>query len=374
MTNEIGARLREMRKQAKLSQADVGAVLDVDSAQISRAESGYRKLSGFELGLIAQAFGWDVRELLGVPRPAARMAVAARLRSDAARIGTALIRAADLVEVDTILDDAGASERSPGVTIVEPTAAPTSDDQAVAEGRHLAQLVRAKLEVEGPIVDLVGFAEEALGVDVVICPLDDGCDGVLAVAEHLGFAVISSEVMSGRQRFTLAHELGHAVAADVVDGVHIDGAAIETNPFVEVRANAFAAELLMPADEARRILGKRPGATELVDAMVHFGVSWAALRRRCDSVGVPVDEALAALDGEEIFDRAGRRADAGRLSEPMPARMPARLVRRARAGYADALVGGRIVGLALGVDGDELEDQLASIETNFMVSAPVNAI
>ena len=64
-----------------------------------------------------------------------------------------------------------------------------------------------------------------------------------------------------RQRFTIAHELGHAVL-HAREGIHLDQAfrlrfrdqtsAMAIDP-EEIDANSFAAELLMPADELNRV-------------------------------------------------------------------------------------------------------------------------
>jgi Zn-dependent peptidase ImmA (M78 family)/transcriptional regulator with XRE-family HTH domain len=358
----IGDRLRALREGAQLSQARVGAALGLSASQISRAENDKRQLSAYELGVIAGEFGWDVRELLGIERPRVKMAVAARLRAEDGSPADAFRRAADLVEVDSLLDDITPAHQSNGLALSWPMPAPTTFAQALREGEEAASAVRDKLGVRGPITDLLSLCERELGVDVLIAPISDECDGAIAIAENLAIVVTDSTTMSGRQRFTIAHELGHGILGDVRDVVLTDE---DPSGLVEERAQAFASAFLMPEDELTNILGSQPGPTELAEAMVRLGVSWSALVKRCARIGITIDEHTVALEGPEVFERAGRSDEVDRLSEPIAARPPARIVRRVRDAYADALIGAGIVGMCLGISGDELDRAVAAIPTRF---------
>jgi len=91
-----------------------------------------------------------------------------------------------------------------------------------------------------------------------------------------------------RQRFTIAHEIGHAILS-THDSLHVDRAfklrdkrsASGIDPF-EIEANAFAAELLIPEHMLVERLRKR-GGLDLDDAKAiqalanEFGVSSQAL-------------------------------------------------------------------------------------------------
>jgi Zn-dependent peptidase ImmA (M78 family) len=106
-----------------------------------------------------------------------------------------------------------------------------------------------------------------------------------------------------RQRFTVAHELGHAVLQSG-DGVHIDqafklrdirsSAAVDAD---EIDANTFAAELLMPEDEVVAIIEQAVDITEdgaVREMARHFGVSQQALSFRLANLGF-------TADGKAIF-------------------------------------------------------------------------
>lgn len=104
-----------------------------------------------------------------------------------------------------------------------------------------------------------------LGVEVRSIPFEGELSGILtADAQHVIIGV--NRLHTGtRQRFTIAHEIGHYLLHQH-DDVHIDrgfpsrrrdeisGQAIDPE---EIAANAFAAEILMPAAFLRKDLGDR---------------------------------------------------------------------------------------------------------------------
>lgn len=101
-----------------------------------------------------------------------------------------------------------------------------------------------------------------------------------------------------RQRFTIAHELGHATL-DRRQGMHIDRAfrlrdttsalAIDAE---EIAANAFAAALLMPEEEVRAAVADGLDISEdgEIRALAkRFGVSQQAIMYRLVNLGLTLD-------------------------------------------------------------------------------------
>lgn len=149
----------------------------------------------------------------------------------------------------------------------------------VTQGLAAARSVRRNLGYE-PLqpIDPAAIAER-LGVLVVRKPLysravwgmhlyDD------ALNEHI--ILINSSQPHLRQRFTLAHELGHAQfdKDTVVESLQ----PTETAP-EEKRANAFAGELLMPEAAVKKWAPQRPWGEDPNDVAriaLHFGVSYEA--------------------------------------------------------------------------------------------------
>lgn len=151
-------------------------------------------------------------------------------------------------------------------------------DDAGANPRKLAQAISKQLPAGKQFVPV---REIALAIDIeeIRETILDGLDGSLIVPENksYGVIVVHSEMHETRKRFTIAHELGHYVnpthRSNSHDGfkcsradMSIDAVkAIDRHTKMELQANQFAAELLMPevlVDEFLR--GKRPPDLEHV--------------------------------------------------------------------------------------------------------------
>ena len=141
-------------------------------------------------------------------------------------------------------------------------------------------------------VPVESIAEDLLGLRIEEDDLGE-CSGMLIPAERL-IRVNAAEAMSGdtptrRQRFTIAHELGHWIC-------HAHGAADPATTFcrakdlsqdadrtLEREANVFGAELLMPEAAVRDAWGAFPGPAGLAE---RFGVSALAAQWRLYSFGL----------------------------------------------------------------------------------------
>jgi Zn-dependent peptidase ImmA (M78 family) len=89
-----------------------------------------------------------------------------------------------------------------------------------------------------------------------------------------------------RQRFTIAHEIGHHVNGDIDAPRDTDRqmSAGVRDP-IEVAANRFAAALLMPADLVRHMIFEEK-ITNLKRLAAVFGVSTAAMEYRLRNIGI----------------------------------------------------------------------------------------
>lgn len=146
-----------------------------------------------------------------------------------------------------------------------------------------AMLRRIWLVPSGPVRNLVHLAERA-GCIVFSCNFQSlGVDGLTLQPSGLPTCIFLNNQMPGdRQRFTLAHELGHAVMHRV------------PTPNMEREADDFAAALLMPADEVRSQL---TGLTlqRLASLKPVWRVSMGALLYRAKTVGAISDSQSAYL-------------------------------------------------------------------------------
>lgn len=111
------------------------------------------------------------------------------------------------------------------------------------------QILALTKTTEAP-VDVERIAE-LLNARVVRNDFDDEISGVLVRRSEETVIGVEQSQSPERQRFTIAHELGHLVLHDVgevhVDKVNFRSSLSSTAEDVEeVEANAFAASLLMP--------------------------------------------------------------------------------------------------------------------------------
>ncbi len=139
---------------------------------------------------------------------------------------------------------------------------------------------------------------EAHGAEVVEISEDSNTSGMVARQGARTIIGVNKHHHENRQRFTVAHELGHMLLhADhplIVDndGLSLIGRRKDgENTTREVEANAFAAALLMPVEWVEQALGGREIAVdddERVAALAKkFGVSQQAMMFRLINLGYP---------------------------------------------------------------------------------------
>lgn len=129
----------------------------------------------------------------------------------------------------------------------------------------------------GPVGNLVSVVEEH-GIRVVMIDAVPGFDGFSCfVNENIPVIALPSEEPGDRQRFTLAHELGHMV--------------LESAPGIdeEKAAHRFAGAFLAPQSAVIRELGDRRSRLDLDELLIlkrRYGMSMQAWARRAFDGGV----------------------------------------------------------------------------------------
>jgi Zn-dependent peptidase ImmA (M78 family) len=145
----------------------------------------------------------------------------------------------------------------------------------------------------------------AMGAEVRELDLARDISGVLYRDGSRKIIVVNKAHSDVRQRFTIAHELGH-LALHRGDKVHVDHEfrinlrdprSATAENFEEVEANAFAANLLMPADGIWQALGAAmidlADDSQIADLARKFGVSQQALLIRIASLNPFARQSLA---------------------------------------------------------------------------------
>ena len=163
--------------------------------------------------------------------------------------------------------------------------------------KRISDLVQALLlenQVTAPPVPVERIAK-ILGAQLRYSPLDEELSGMIYVKE--GTPIIGVNVIHhpNRQRFTIAHECGHLILhkQQLTKEVHVDkafpmlmrdSASTAGMDRMEIEANLFAAELLMPKSLLMETLGNKSFDIDdesAVSALAKsFTVSPAAMRFR----------------------------------------------------------------------------------------------
>lgn len=137
---------------------------------------------------------------------------------------------------------------------------------------------------------------KAMGISVRYAPLEDELSGMAFIKDGVRVIAVNALHHPNRQRFTIAHELAHHVlhAATLASGVHVDKVILRRDELsatgtqgLEVEANAFASELLMPRELVTDIVGQAVDLNDearLAAVAKRFRVSTAALQFRLASL------------------------------------------------------------------------------------------
>lgn len=209
--------------------------------------------------------------------------------------------------------------------------------------------------------------ENVLGVEVIVVPLSE--DGYSLTLGGRKVIVLAATERWFRSNFTLAHELGHFL---------VEGASLRDGQAAENMANAFAANLLMPAERIYSIDWAQAKAATVAQLSWELGVSTRALEVRLRYLGVtPSDEARSTLAGStDALLRASLAASvaapsdvSARMQYSARRRFPERVVTGLRRAVADGRAPRASLSWVLGLpaqeehdDGDEVGPRELDIE------------
>jgi len=163
------------------------------------------------------------------------------------------------------------------------------------------------LGLDAPVPDLLEAVEGPGAAHVVVLDLGEGVAGAYLARPGCPLIFVNGRQVSGRRRFTLAHEFGHhRIGHGTVVDSPSDMADYDHDP-QEVEANAFAAEFLVPRQAveawgARRLRGQ-PGLDDVVTLAAEYGVSAQMVRYRLETCGVLSDLSLRTKLDEEIAEQ-----------------------------------------------------------------------
>lgn len=317
MTTTIGARIKSLREQRRLSQEDLAEQFGFKDRQtLSAIETGDRKVAADELLRATQIFGvsvdyftdpfmlagegrfsWrqtgvDGDRLRGYEESAGRLIAAFRTLASQTGRKPPLIRSALSLSKKSSFDDASAA------------------------GERFA----AEFDLgEVPAHRLADVMAEKLGILVLMVDPIDGVSGAACRLPELDVVLINRNEIAGRRHFDLAHELFHILTWEKMPPEHIEEAMPKKRNRVEQLADNFASALLMPAAVLDRF-GDWGDLTDerLVDRLNEVAdellVTSQALRWRLVGLKRLSREQSDAISGDDL--RNNGRAKPGTLGTP----------------------------------------------------------
>lgn len=203
-----------------------------------------------------------------------------------------------------------------------------NDDLQASEPEVAARALRSHWEMEGgPVGHLVRIAESR-GTLLVFSPVQAASVDAYSFDTAERPIILMNPIKHDyyRQRFDVAHELGHIVMhADADPGGHV----------VEQQAHRFASEFLLPAEELRDLLPSRADWRALAKLKETWGVSLQALLFRAKQLKIMNDNTYRNAM-TTVSTRGWRRQEPGPMpTVEQPSMLPRSLELLIESGYTE---------------------------------------
>ena len=274
----IGERIKQARKAAGLSLRTLADHAGVSAMAISKYETGKSTPSSRVLLSLAKALGVRTEYFLR-PVKVELQEVEYRKHSRLPKKALQKIEGDITEQIERFIELEHLLPNGP----VQPFVLPQNLNQKVSTLDEIEELAAALREAWNlgvdPIPVLTDMLEER-GIKVFQSDAIPGdFDGMAAKVDGIPVIVVSGNAPGDRQRFTLAHELGHLVLhgrlADELDD--------------EAASNRFAGAFLAPEAEVRKELGDRRTWLEPQELAVlkkAYGLSMQAWMHRAKDLGI----------------------------------------------------------------------------------------
>lgn len=279
LSDQIGARLRAAREAMGISQLDLGEMLGYAPTMISAFEKGRRRMKLEDLARACIALGKEPEFFLQTESMRRTAAVGMTMRAEVAALPHEELRDS----LDAFLDQVGSDARAaPG---------------AIPDLGHLRPEAAAR-----EVLDIAGISEPPVQLEHICATLElpiywrddfpDALSAVVLTISDSSYAIaVNSHHSPKRRRFSIAHELGHAILrheASYYLEYSLEDAGAGDPPgyrFTDEReANAFAAALLMDERWVRDDFVR--GLRDVPSLARRYDVSEAAMGFRLTNLGL----------------------------------------------------------------------------------------
>lgn len=276
--------MHQIQRGAGLNNTAFAEAISTTPSKLSKSYNGDRKFTTTELAIAASVGNTSVDWILTgkhsrTPRIAARTAqVVEGQHDDALAVVDRYTRAArqiEMIDGPRDLPVLPKLDESPLFVVQAPKLAQDALDMMHSAGQ----------DIHGG--DLADALEKTFGIDVAVTSLPRGVSGCSWQTSSIRFIAIGRSEVKVRQRFTLAHELGHILADDAQQVIEDNGSHSTTDsPIIERRADVFAANFLMPDTELREQFSSGVNDSTFAQGVARFGVSALALSWRLVNAGL----------------------------------------------------------------------------------------
>jgi Zn-dependent peptidase ImmA (M78 family)/transcriptional regulator with XRE-family HTH domain len=277
-----GARLTLARRLAGLGKSDLAALIGMSPTAVAAWESGAKCPAAATVGRLALSLRVDPLFFEFRPVASARATQPSTAHFRSLRSTTRLSRDQALAYGQLAVEIAARLEKHMRRPVPQVPSVPVSLDVLGGDGpERAAAVVREAWRMPpGPAGHLIRLVEDH-GVLVVFSSPQAASVDAYSLDSQLRPVVVLNPVERDyyRQRFNVAHELGHLV---------MHGGAEPAGRIVEDQANRFAAQLLMPAASISELLPTSIGPSAwrvLAQLKEEWGVSIQALLHRARRLG-----------------------------------------------------------------------------------------
>ena len=317
----VGERIRLARRAAGLSLRELANRVGVSPQAISKYERGLDIPSSGVLLRLAEALGVKVEYFFRMRRvnlsvPAYRKNSALRRKQEQAVLAQIQGWLERYLEIEALFPPGDAARGFALPDGVNPRITVPEDAERVAEE------LRAAWQLGLAIIENLTELLEDKGIKVGLVDGVEGFDACTFMMEDNTPVIVMRRSLPGeRQRFNLAHELGHIILRP------------EKGASAEKAAHRFAGAFLVPAPAARRELGERRQALSLYELHLlkhKYGLSMQAWIYRAMDLSI-ISEALATNLFREFRRRGWHQKEPGDALPPEEPKRMERLVMRALA-------------------------------------------
>jgi XRE family transcriptional regulator, fatty acid utilization regulator len=354
----IGARIKALREERKLSQDDLARLFGFKDRQtVSAIETGERRVSAEELVIAVEKLGasldyfTDPFLLVGEGRFSWRQTDVGPQRLNAYERRAGRWIAAFRAIAPQVGRSAPLLRRSLGIARHQ-----RFEDAMEAGERFVAEFRLGDV----PGVRLVEVMERELGILVLMVDAFQGISGAACRLPELDVVLINRHEVVGRRHFDLAHELFHILTWDAMPPEHSEEARETGGNRVEQLANNFASAVLMPVRLLDRLgdwseIGEGELAARLNAAADELQVTASALKWRL----VALDRLKPAM-ARAIPDAALRNNGRDAVSSVLPPPFSKPFVEVIALAVDEGRVSARRAGALLDLTVDDLADLFAT--------------